>query len=261
MVGTEEDSRTGEVERVVKTTYTVDPDFVRDGEHRQLTEYHDTTGGSRTWETAFRTTGADRLHETADGASWDWTPPLRITALPSVDRLPEITAPTLLRGGRHDVFATPFQAARIARHDPNTTSMVLEEGGHLPWVEEPTPSSPPSTPGWTSTAFERPSAQLHRLHVDDPLAPVARRRPCRQGRGDHDLDVLWSGPLLGRRAGGRAPATALGRLVRHADPFPSLLIRLRAWRSPRAPRPRAGGAGRRPARRPSRSRYPARRSP
>lgn len=55
----------------------------------------------------------------------------------SVDRLPEMDVPTLLLAGRHDVFCPPFQSARIARWVSAATSVVLEESGHLPWLEEP----------------------------------------------------------------------------------------------------------------------------
>ena len=55
----------------------------------------------------------------------------------SVDRLAELTAPTLLLAGRHDVFCPPFQAERIAKWAPAARLVVLEDSGHLPWVEEP----------------------------------------------------------------------------------------------------------------------------
>ena len=55
----------------------------------------------------------------------------------AVDRLGSLDVPLLVVVGRSDVFNGPFQAARIARHAPRATSVVLEESGHLPWVEEP----------------------------------------------------------------------------------------------------------------------------
>lgn len=81
MVGTERDSRTGETRRVVET-YIVDSEFTRGEDDHQITRYHDSEGSSRTWETAFRRTGAYRLHETAGDASWDWSPPLLSIASP-----------------------------------------------------------------------------------------------------------------------------------------------------------------------------------
>lgn len=55
----------------------------------------------------------------------------------AVDRLPALAVPVLVVVGRSDVFNGPFQSARIARNAPRATSVVLEESGHLPWIEEP----------------------------------------------------------------------------------------------------------------------------
>lgn len=52
-----------------------------------------------------------------------------------VDRLAAVTTPALVVAGAHDVFNPPFQAQRLARHLPGAELVVLEEGGHLPWVE------------------------------------------------------------------------------------------------------------------------------
>lgn len=54
-----------------------------------------------------------------------------------VDRLPDLAAPALVLVGRHDVFAGPFQSERIVRALPGATLGVLEDSGHLPWLEEP----------------------------------------------------------------------------------------------------------------------------
>ena len=55
----------------------------------------------------------------------------------AVDRLESLAAPVLVVVGRSDVFNSPFQSARISRNAPRSTSVVLEESGHLPWIEEP----------------------------------------------------------------------------------------------------------------------------
>ena len=55
----------------------------------------------------------------------------------SVDRLGGLGVPTLLVAGRHDVFAGAFQSERITRAAPAARLVVLEESGHLPWLEEP----------------------------------------------------------------------------------------------------------------------------
>lgn len=55
----------------------------------------------------------------------------------AADRLAALAVPVLVLVGRSDVFNGPFQSARIARNAPRATSVVLEESGHLPWVEEP----------------------------------------------------------------------------------------------------------------------------
>ena len=53
-----------------------------------------------------------------------------------VDRLAEVTAPALVVAGGHDVFNPPFQAHRVVRHLAGAELVVLDEAGHLPWVEE-----------------------------------------------------------------------------------------------------------------------------
>jgi proline iminopeptidase len=55
----------------------------------------------------------------------------------AVDRLATLGPPVLVVVGRSDVFNSPFQSARISRNVPRATSVVLEESGHLPWIEEP----------------------------------------------------------------------------------------------------------------------------
>ena len=55
----------------------------------------------------------------------------------AVDRLPTLGVPVLVVVGRSDVFNGPFQSARITRNVPRATAVVLEESGHLPWIEEP----------------------------------------------------------------------------------------------------------------------------
>ncbi len=57
----------------------------------------------------------------------------------SVDRLENITAPTLLLAGRHDVFTSVPQSFRIGRRIPDATTVVLEHSGHFPWIEESGP--------------------------------------------------------------------------------------------------------------------------
>lgn len=54
----------------------------------------------------------------------------------AVDRLESLAVPVLVLAGRSDVFNGPFQSARIARNASRATSVVLEESGHLPWIEE-----------------------------------------------------------------------------------------------------------------------------
>ena len=55
----------------------------------------------------------------------------------SFDRLGEITAPTLLLAGRHDVVTSVPQSYRIARRLADAEVVVLEHSGHFPWLEEP----------------------------------------------------------------------------------------------------------------------------
>jgi proline iminopeptidase len=55
----------------------------------------------------------------------------------SYDRLPGVTAPTLVLAGRHDVITSPPQSERIASQIPDATRAVLDHSGHFPWIEEP----------------------------------------------------------------------------------------------------------------------------
>lgn len=55
----------------------------------------------------------------------------------SVDRLQDITCPTLLVYGRHDVMTSWPQAHRIARRLPNADVAILEHSAHYPWIDEP----------------------------------------------------------------------------------------------------------------------------
>lgn len=54
-----------------------------------------------------------------------------------VDRLADMEVPALVLVGRHDVFLGPHHSERISRHLAGSRLVVLEDGGHLPWVEEP----------------------------------------------------------------------------------------------------------------------------
>lgn len=55
----------------------------------------------------------------------------------TVDRLHEIQSPTLVVAGRHDVFTSLPQSERIARRIPGAELVILEEGGHFPWLDQP----------------------------------------------------------------------------------------------------------------------------
>jgi proline iminopeptidase len=55
----------------------------------------------------------------------------------AVDRLGDITCPTLVLAGRHDDFCSPQQLTRIARRIPHAEHVVFENSGHFMWLEEP----------------------------------------------------------------------------------------------------------------------------
>jgi proline iminopeptidase len=55
----------------------------------------------------------------------------------SVDRLGEITAPTLVLAGRHDVLTSPAQARRIARRVPDAHLVEFDDSAHFPWLDQP----------------------------------------------------------------------------------------------------------------------------
>ena len=55
----------------------------------------------------------------------------------SVDRLGDITCPTLVLAGHYDVFCSLPQLLRIARRVPGAELHVFEHSGHFMWLEEP----------------------------------------------------------------------------------------------------------------------------
>ena len=55
----------------------------------------------------------------------------------SVDRLSTVDVPTLLVVGRHDAFTAWPQTERIASRLGDAEVVILEESGHLPWVDQP----------------------------------------------------------------------------------------------------------------------------
>ena len=55
----------------------------------------------------------------------------------AADRLPSITAPTLVLAGRHDPVTSWPQSVRIASRIPGADLVVFEDSGHLPWLDEP----------------------------------------------------------------------------------------------------------------------------
>ena len=55
----------------------------------------------------------------------------------SVDRLARVAVPVLLVAGRHDPFTAWPQSERIARRLPDAEVVVLENSGHVPWLDEP----------------------------------------------------------------------------------------------------------------------------
>ena len=54
-----------------------------------------------------------------------------------VPRLGEVTAPALILAGRHDLSAPPSRAELLRAGILNAESVVLEESGHFPYLEEP----------------------------------------------------------------------------------------------------------------------------
>ena len=54
-----------------------------------------------------------------------------------VDRLGDLAVPALVIVGRHDVVFGPHESARTAGNLPGARLVVLEDSGHLPWLDEP----------------------------------------------------------------------------------------------------------------------------
>lgn len=54
----------------------------------------------------------------------------------TADRLSRLDVPVLLLVGRHDVFSPPAQSERVRRRLARSQLVVLEAGGHLPWLDD-----------------------------------------------------------------------------------------------------------------------------
>ncbi len=55
----------------------------------------------------------------------------------AMDRLGKIAVPALVIVGRHDVVHGPYESTRIASNIPGARLVVMEDSGHLPWLDEP----------------------------------------------------------------------------------------------------------------------------
>lgn len=70
----------------------------------------------------------------------------------SVDRLADISAPTLVAVGRYDLFTSAPQADRIVDRLPHSQRVVFEHSGHMPWLDEPDVFFPVVN-GWLDTTL------------------------------------------------------------------------------------------------------------
>ena len=52
-------------------------------------------------------------------------------------RLNEISVPTLIIGGKHDVHVAPSWSEIMAKKIPGAELMMMEHSGHFPWLDEP----------------------------------------------------------------------------------------------------------------------------
>jgi len=52
-------------------------------------------------------------------------------------RLIEITAPTLVITGKHDVHVSPSWSEIMAKKIPGAQLLLMEQSGHFPWLDEP----------------------------------------------------------------------------------------------------------------------------
>ncbi|GEM_PF-1786507 len=53
------------------------------------------------------------------------------------NRLSEISVPTLVIGGRHDVHVSPLWSEMMADNIPHSQLTMMEHSGHFPWLDEP----------------------------------------------------------------------------------------------------------------------------
>lgn len=55
-----------------------------------------------------------------------------------VERLGEISVPTFIVGGKHDVHVSPAWSELMAEKIPNAQLTMMQHSGHFPWLDEPT---------------------------------------------------------------------------------------------------------------------------
>ncbi|MBI2427463.1 MAG: alpha/beta hydrolase [Ignavibacteriales bacterium] len=53
------------------------------------------------------------------------------------ERLKEISVPSLIIGGKHDVHVSPSWSRMMAENIPHASLVVMEHSGHFPWLDEP----------------------------------------------------------------------------------------------------------------------------
>lgn len=95
----------------------------------------------------------------------------------AVDRLVDITCPTLVLAGRHDLFCSPQQLARIVGRIPHADHVVSEKSGHFMWLEEPDRFFPLVAERQRATEVSRPDDR------PSPQAPILGGPRSRGGRG------------------------------------------------------------------------------
>ncbi|MCB0172387.1 MAG: alpha/beta hydrolase [Anaerolineae bacterium] len=70
-------------------------------------------------------------------AAWQGSSDSNSRDLNLLPRLADIHVPTLIVVGRHDFICSPLQARRLHQGIAGSTLIVIEQAGHLPWLEQP----------------------------------------------------------------------------------------------------------------------------
>lgn len=102
----------------------------------------------------------------------EWTMTGKLVGWDVRDRLHEITVPTLLTAGRHDLCTQLF-LEELQEGFPDAPTILFDNSSHTPYLEEPRASSASSKRSWTAMIPLAPRFQrLAELRASGKVCPA-----------------------------------------------------------------------------------------